>query len=296
MTTNSLPPSVRQTPGRNGLPRLAISSGRASAEIYLHGAHATAWQPAGAAAPVLWVSRDSQFQAGAPIRGGVPICFPWFAAHGSDSGAPMHGFARIRPWTLVSAEDHDGEVQVVLRLADADPWRPSAWPHRFAAEYRVTMGSRLALALNVTNTGGAPLSFEAALHTYYAVRDIREVMVTGLAGTDYLDKVEALARKTQGDAPIRFSGETDRVYLDTDATCTIHDPGLGRRIEIAKTGSRSTVVWNPWIDKARAMPDFGDDEWTSMLCIETANVRDAAIRLEPGSHHVMTAVVAVERL
>jgi D-hexose-6-phosphate mutarotase len=291
----SLPPSIRREPGRNGLPRLSIRSPRATAEIYLHGAHVTAWQPAGAA-PVIWVSRESQFREGAPIRGGVPICFPWFAAHASDTGAPMHGFARIRSWTLVSAGDHDGEVQVVLRLADAQPWRASAWPHRFAAEFRVTIGARLAMALDVTNTGDTPLTYEAALHTYFAVRDVRGVTVTGLNGTEYLDKVDAFARKTQGEAPIRFAGETDRVYLDTEAACTIHDPGLARRIEIAKTGSRSTVVWNPWIDRARAIPDFGDDEWPSMLCIETANVRDAAVRLEPGSHHVMAAVLAVGAL
>ena len=195
----------------------------------------TAWQPAGAA-PVLWVSRDSLFDAAKPIRGGVPVCFPWFAAHGTDASAPMHGFARLRTWTLTSAEDRDGEVHLTFELVDDELSRRSAWPHRFRARYRVVVGDRLGLGLDVYNTGEAAFTFEAALHTYFAVKDIRQVSVTGLAGTDYLDKVDGFARKREGEAPIRFVGETDRIYLDTEATCTIDDPGLHRRIEVAKTG------------------------------------------------------------
>ncbi len=290
-----LPPSVRLGPGRNGLDRLAIATVRCTAEVYLHGAHVTAWQPTGAD-PVIWVSGDSHFHADKPIRGGVPICFPWFAAHATDASAPMHGFARLREWALSGAEDRDGEVQVTFLLTDDETSRRSAWPHKFRAEYRVTFGDRLALALDVTNAGDVPLTFEAALHTYFAVANVREVGVTGLERTEYLDKVEGFARRREGDAPIRFAGETDRIYTQTESTCTIHDPGRRRRIAIAKTGSQSTIVWNPWIDKARAMPDFGDHEWPSMLCIETANVRDAAVPLEPGSHHTMTAVIAVGAL
>jgi len=284
---------VRLTPGRNGLERLAIGTPRGTAEIYLHGAHVTAWRPSGAD-PVIWVSADSQFHPDKPIRGGVPICFPWFAAHATNASAPMHGFARLRGWTLGAVEDRDGEVHATFSLTDDEESRRSAWPHPFTATYRVTVGARLGLTLDVANTGTGPLTFEAALHTYFAVGDIRTVGVTGLAGAEYLDKVHGFARKREGDAPIRFAGETDRVYLETESTCTIHDPGLRRQIAVAKTGSRSTIVWNPWSDKARAMPDFGDDEWPSMLCIETANVRDAAVSLEPGSHHTMTAVVAVD--
>ena len=291
--TSDLPPSVQQSPGRNGLPRLTVSTARATAEVYLHGGHVTGWQPSGAE-PVIWVSRDSQFRPDKPIRGGVPICFPWFGAHATDASAPMHGFGRLREWTLAGAEDQGGEVHLTFLLTDDDTSHRSAWPHRFKAEYRVTVGERLAMAIDVTNTGGAPVTFEAALHTYFSVRNVRDVGVTGLAGTEYLDKVDGFARKCEGDAPIRFIGETDRVYLDTESTCTIHDSGLGRRIEIVKTGSRSTIVWNPWIDKARAMPDFGDDEWPSMLCVESANVRDAAVRLEPASHHMMSAVISVQ--
>ena len=292
--TVQLPPSVQLAAGRNGLERLTIQTARGSGEVYLHGAHVTAWRPAGAD-PVIWVSADSQFHPEKPIRGGIPICFPWFAAHATEASAPMHGFARLSGWTLGSVEDRDGEVHVSFTLTDDDRSRRSAWPHPFTATYRVTFGARLGLTLDVANPGTDRLTFEAALHTYFGVGDIRTVGVTGLAGTEYLDKVDGFARKRQDDAPIRFSGETDRVYLETESTCIIHDPRLQRQIAIAKTGSRSTIVWNPWSDKARAMPDFGDDEWPSMLCIETANVREAAIPLEPGSHHTMTAVIAVDK-
>ena len=289
----AFPPGVTLVSGRNGLPCVNVRTLAASADVYLHGAHVTAWQPADQA-PVLWVSRESQFATGAPIRGGVPICFPWFAAHATDATAPAHGFARLRGWRLTDASLDDSRVELRFACRDDEATRRSPWPHPFAAEYRVSLGEQLSLALDVSNTGDVPIAFEAALHTYFAVSDIRRVTVTGLAGTNYLDKVEGLAVKRQGDAPVAFAGETDRIFLDTEATCTIHDPGLGRRIHVAKRGSLSTIVWNPWIAKARAMPDFGDDEWRQMLCIETANVRDRAVRLEPGSHHTMSAHVHLD--
>jgi D-hexose-6-phosphate mutarotase len=288
-----LPSGVSLAPGNGGLARVRVETPRVRGEIYLHGAHVTAWQPAEQAA-VLWVSRESQFKTGAPIRGGVPICFPWFAAHATDPAAPAHGFARLGTWRLTDASRDGDRVELRLAWRDDEATRRSPWPHPFAAEYRVSFGDQLALALDVGNTGDAPIAFEAALHTYFAVSDIRRVTVTGLAGTEYLDKMEGLALKQQGDAPMSFAGETDRIFLDTEATCTIHDPGLGRQIRVAKRGSLSTIVWNPWIAKARAMPDFGDDEWPEMLCIETANVRERAVRLEPGSHHTMSAYIHLD--
>jgi glucose-6-phosphate 1-epimerase len=158
--TFDLPPSVQLGPGRNGLPRLTVSTARATGEVYLHGAQVTAWRPSGAD-PVIWVSRDSQFQADKPIRGGVPICFPWFGAHASDASAPMHGFARLSEWTLAGAEDRGGEVHLTYLLTHDGTSHRSAWPHPFKAEYRVTVGERLAMALDVTNTGDAPVTFEA---------------------------------------------------------------------------------------------------------------------------------------
>jgi glucose-6-phosphate 1-epimerase len=287
----TLPPSVRLDAGNGGLPRLRISNTHGAAEVYLHGAHVTAWQPAGQS-PVLWVSRDSAFAAGKPIRGGVPICFPWFAAHATDKNAPGHGYARLEDWPLVDAREAGGETELVFELTSAGRTWP-LWPHPFTARYRVTLGPTLGLALEVQNTGAEPITFEEALHTYFAVQYVREVSITGLEGADYLDKVDGMTRKNQGSDPIRFTAETDRIYLATQATCTIHDPGRHRRIVIDKTGSDTTVVWNPWIDKARAMPDFGDLEWPEMVCVETCNVNAHPVRLAPGAAHTLTASIRV---
>ncbi len=288
----ALPPTVSLEPGEGQLPRLIVANALARAEIYLHGAHVTAWQPQGHE-PVLWMSRKSAWDATKPIRGGVPICFPWFGPHATDKTAPGHGFARLLDWTLVEARDDErGATHLTFELTPPAP-PPAAWPHTVAATYHVTVGSSLVLALDVRNPGTDACSFEEALHTYFAVRDVRAIEISGLAGTDYLDKVGGTSQRNQGAEPIRFTAETDRVYLNTQAACTIHDPGARRRIVVRKSRSNATVVWNPWVDKARAMPDFGDDEWPEMVCVETGNVNLHAVRLAPGASHTMTATIDV---
>jgi D-hexose-6-phosphate mutarotase len=292
MDRTSLPSTVALETGEGGLPRLAIVNPLARAEIYLHGAHVTAWQPAGHP-PVLWMSGQSLWNAAKPIRGGVPICFPWFGPHASDAAAPSHGFARLRDWTLVEARDGElGETHLAFELTP-EASRPAAWPHAFAATYRVSVGRSLILSLEVHNPGPEPFTFEEALHTYFAVQDVRAVEIRGLENAEYLDKVGGTTTRNQGPDPIQVTAETDRVYLNSQAMCTIHDPGLDRWIEVRKSGSEATVVWNPWVAKARAMPDFGDDEWPEMVCVETGNVNVHAVTLAPGGRHVMNAMIDV---
>jgi glucose-6-phosphate 1-epimerase len=292
LVRTALPPSVRLESGEGQLPRLTVANPMARAQIYLHGAHVTAWQPEGHA-PVLWMSRDSLWQPGKPIRGGVPICFPWFGAHATEKSAPGHGYARLADWTLVDAhDDEQGATRLAFQLTPGAVLWP-LWPHRFEATYRVTVGSSLGLALEISNMGAEEFTFEEALHTYYDVEDVRTVSVSGLEGADYRDKVEGMAGRKQGPDPIRFTGETDRVYLNTQGPCTIHDPGRRRRIVSRKTGSDATVVWNPWVDKAKAMADFGDLEWPGMVCVETCNVNAHAVTLAPGARHTMTATIEV---
>ena len=288
----TLPAAVRLLTG-GALPRLQIETSRVAAEIYFHGAHVARWHPSHADDPVLWLSRHSRFAANAAIRGGVPICFPWFGPHRTDPQAPSHGLARIADWTLVdAAELPDGEVTLAFALAGTDQtWR--AWPHAFDITLRVSIGATLGMTLAVANPGSEPIAFEEALHTYFTVGDVERVSISGLEHTDYLDKVERLARKRQGNDPIAFTGETDRVYLDTTATCVLSDPVLRRRIVVGKSGSRTTVVWNPWRNKARTLPDFGDDEWRRMACVETANTGEAAVRLRPGERHSMSVDIRV---
>jgi glucose-6-phosphate 1-epimerase len=287
------PKGVSLEPGPGGLDRLRLEASEGEAHVFLHGGHVSHFQPKGER-PVLWVSRASRFERTRPIRGGVPVCFPWFGPKAGDPDAPMHGFARILPWHLAEVtRDSSGRLEARLELT-----AEAAAQRGFRLELGVTLtlsvGRSLRLALAVHNAGAAPARFEEALHSYFAVSDVTEVRVHGLEGTSYLDKTEAMARKPGAKGPIAISAETDRVYLDTTATVTIEDPGWDRRVVVSKTGSATTVLWNPWVAKARAMPDFGDDEWPRMLCVETANVGEQALTLAPGATHVMTAMLGVE--
>ena len=288
----ALPPGVRLTSGRGGLAVLLVDVPAAQAAIYLHGATVTGWTPTGHD-PVLWVSSSSRFDTSAPIRGGVPICFPWFAARAGRPESPSHGFARLSEWSLIAAEDDGESVTVKLRLTDEDAVGNETWPHRFEAVYTVVVGSRLMLALQVTNRGEEDMVFEEALHTYFAVRDIRSTEVIGLEGQQFLDRLGGPGPVPGVPDPVSFVAETDRIYLGTGATTTVRDPEAGRSVLIRKAGSDATVVWNPWVDKARAMDDFGDDEWETMVCVETCNIRDAAVHLAPGASHPMTATFEV---
>jgi glucose-6-phosphate 1-epimerase len=287
-----LPGSVVLEPGRGGLDRLVVTAPAGRAEIYLHGAQVTSWRPAGGD-DVLFLSGSSRFTAGKAIRGGVPICFPWFGPHATDASAPSHGFARVLPWRLLGAREAGDDVVVELGLEDSPETRASAWPHPFRATYRVTVGATLRLELEVTSTGTEPVTLEEALHTYLAVADVRRVVVTGLEGTDYRDKVAGGALVPGAAEPVRLTGETDRVYLGTRATTVVEDPAGARSVVVAKDGSVTTVVWNPWAEQAAAVADLGDDEWTGMVCVETANVGDGAVTLAPGETRTMTATLQV---
>jgi len=288
MTSTSASASVVS----DGLPSLAIANRLATARIYLHGGHVAQWRPAGHG-EVLWMSARSLHAPDKPLRGGIPVCFPWFGPHPERPELPAHGFARQRAWALDTVTDlDDGSTRAVLALV-SDAASRAQWPHDAAVTLTVTVGSTLNVELAIANRDPAPLVCEAALHTYFSVGDIRRTTVEGLAGTPYLDKVGGVARRIEGSAPIAFSGETDRVYLGTTATATIVDPLLARRITVAKRGSRSTVVWNPWIAKAAKMADFGDHEWPGMLCVETANAADDRMTIAPGAIERMALDVSV---
>lgn len=274
--------------GNGGLPKIQITTPNALGEIYLHGAHVTSWKPAGEE-EVLFLSPHSLYEDGKAIRGGVPICFPWFGAKADDRKAPAHGFVRTKSWQLESIEQSGEEI--ILSTA-SDESTHAAWPHDFRLEYRVVFGTELLMELTMTNTGSSPLRFEEALHAYYSVGDANKASISGLDGVKYLDKTDSMHEKTQtGDVTI--TAETDRVYLHTAQALELYDPVQQRRIAVEKEESRSTVVWNPWVEKARGLTDLGEDQWKSMLCIEAANVGDAAVDLAPGEQHMITARVRV---
>jgi glucose-6-phosphate 1-epimerase len=262
-----------------------------SGELYLQGAHVTSWRPHGT--EVLWVSRSAVFRPGTAIRGGVPICFPWFADGTDGTASPAHGFARITPWQLVGATRDGRSVELRLTLTDDEQIR-ARWPCSFAADYRVRMsGEELVLSLTVANTGTHPFTYEEALHAYFGVADIGSVTVEGLAGARYLDMVPGADRGPHTQVgPISFTRETDRTFQATGATATIREGD--RMVTVARHGSSSAIVWNPWIDKAASMADFGDEEWRGMVCVETANVKADAVTLAPGAEHTMSARISAQ--
>jgi glucose-6-phosphate 1-epimerase len=286
-------PVVVET-GNGGLPCARVRGARADAEIYLHGGHVTRWQPHGAE-PVLFLSRRAMYAAGKAIRGGVPLVFPWFGPHPTDPQRPMHGFARTRPWRLLTTAPGPGGATVIELALEDDEATRALWPSAFSLRYRVAVGATLTLALEVVNTSTSPFTLETALHTYLAVGDVEAVSIHGLEAARYIDKTDGMARKRQGADALRLSDETDRIFVGTRERCVVDDPALRRRLVIDKAGSATTVVWNPWATKAASIADLEPDDWRRMVCVETANAADDALSLAPGARHVTSASLSVER-
>ena len=278
----------------NGLIFAEIDNAGGTATVCLQGAHLTSFRPKDQPEPVVWVSEASRYLPGKSIRGGVPICWPWFGAHATQSDFPGHGFARTVPWAVVDSGAVQGVTHMTLQLQTSDATR-AQWPHDTPVTLRIAVSEVLEMALSTHNASGQPVPLSEALHTYFQVGDIAEVELQGLDGCAYLDKTEDFARKRQAGA-LRFGGETDRVYVDTTATCVIVDPQLQRRIRVAKQGSASTVVWTPWEQKAAAMGDYTAQGWRNMLCVESANAADNALTLPPGATQTLSVRYSAEGL
>ena len=274
--------------GNGGLPKVRVTSRAATGEIYLHGAHVTSWSPEGAE-EVLFLSSASKWKDGMAIRGGVPICFPWFGDKADDRSAPAHGFVRTKSWSLESIASSTDAVTVNMSTV-SDETTKRWWPADFRAVYRASFGAELKLELEVHNMDSRAVHFEEALHAYFKVGDVRSARMKGLDAVHYLDKTDHYRERVQqGD--VEITSETDCVYLDTECPLELSDPVLGRHIHVAKQNSRTTVIWNPWSEKAKAMSDLGSDQWTEMLCIETSNVLAYAMEAAPGDCHRMSAVI-----
>ncbi len=278
------------TAGNGGLPRLNISTPIASAEIYLHGAQITSFRPAGAE-EVIFLSQHSQFEAGRAIRGGIPVCFPWFRNKLDDPKAPSHGVVRTKAWQLDSVT-HQGDVVTVSLSTESDAGTRAWWPHDFHLVHRATVGAELTQELIMTNTSAGPVRFEEALHTYYRVGAAEAIRIRGLDRVTYLDNTDANREKRQ-EGDIVFTAQTDRAYMDTTHAVEIHDPTLRRRIRLVKENSRSTVIWNPWSTGARSLADLGDEEWRTMACVEASNMRACGVDLGPCEQHTMKTVIEV---
>lgn len=264
-----------------------ISNPHATARIALQGAHLLIFQPH-EEQPLIWLSPEARLAEGKSVRGGVPVCWPWFGPHATEKGYPGHGFARTVPWRLERASQlGDGRTELEFVLVGNETSREQ-WPHASELRQRITIGETLSHELITTNLGERPLIIGQALHSYFQVGDLRQCRVNGLDGCEYLDKVAGMRRARQQGA-VGFTGEVDRIYLDTPARCEIVDPALQRRIVIQAEGSHSTVVWTPWAEKAAQMGDLGPDGYLNMVCVETANAAEDVVEIAPGAQHRMVA-------
>ncbi len=271
-------------------PSVHVTTTKCSGEMHLHGAQVTSWKPTGAQ-EVIFLSSRARWEEGQAIRGGIPICFPWFRAKADDPKAPAHGFVRTKIWALESIAQHDGDI-IVSMFTESDAGTQKWWPADFRALLRATFGSVLNLELTVTNRGASSIRFAEALHTYHAVGDMHTARIHGLDGATYLDNTDANREKKQsGDVVV--SSAMDSAYVNNESAIELLDPALHRRIHIAKQNSRTTVVWNPWEEAANKMSDMGAGEWQKMLCAEAANILSDIVELAPGKNHTIGATISV---
>lgn len=262
---------------RPGLPELILERAAARLRISLQGAHVTQYTVDGE--ELLWLSASAAYRRGTAIRGGIPICWPWFGASPDAPAAPQHGFARTSHFRLESQHDDAGQTAVTLTLDEApaiDGWQGAA-----ALEVEFRLSDQLWMELRTRNLSGRDLLVGAGLHSYFRVSDARAVSIPGVTGLDYLDKPEGFARRTQA-TPLEIDGEIDRVYLQPPPTVELIDPARPGVVHIDAWGHTDLVVWNPGAAVARSMADFDNAGYRNMVCIEPALALDNRRRLAPG--------------
>jgi D-hexose-6-phosphate mutarotase len=294
MTTQTnvvTPARVTFLDGQNDLSMLEVNTRWSNAEIYAHGAQVTQFRLKNEP-PLLFMSQFSRFSDGQPIRGGIPVIFPWF---GLREGLGQHGFARVKDWDLKEIiPGADGSVSLRFRLPDCPE---AATLPAFTADYIVAVGERLSCKLVVTNDSrDDPFTFENCLHTYFEVSDVTAIRIEGLKGVHYVDTVANFTQIQESGEAFRIGAEVDRIYMNTQHAVEIIDQRFGRKIRIEKEGSLSTVVWNPWIAKAQQMQDFGNEEYQRMVCVESGNVANNKITLAPGETSTLGICVSSETI
>jgi len=256
--------------------------------------------------PLIWLNDQAVFKQGTPVRTGVPVCWPWFgnlarnpeavqAMRVSDQPASAHGLVRAMDWQLQGIDSAtDDNLRIEFTLPETQGKLPG-WPHKVALKLSIVLGDHLGISLTSTNLGDAPVTLSQALHSYFAVSDVRDVHVEGVAGLDYIETLEDWQVRNQT-SELRFAGETDRIYQNVPAQLTIVDPVWKRRVRLTSSGSNAAVIWNPWIDRAAQFSDMADDGWQRMLCIESANVMDDVVVLLPGASHTLGVTIVSEPL
>lgn len=279
----------------DGLPLFELRGDFGSARFSPQGAHLIDFTPS-AQPPLLFLSNETALTPGKAIRGGIPVIFPWFGARVGHPESPMHGLVRTRIWEVLKIDVPDKGPGLIQMLFEATPETQAIWPHSFALNVEFTLGEALLVRWETRNTGKIPFNFEQALHPYFPVTDVGSASVEGLRGAEYIDKTDAMRLKKDIMDSVIFSAETDRLYLNTEETLTLEDPGSASKIILEKTGSKSSVVWNPWIDKSATLSDLGDVEWKQFVCVEQANAAQNSVLLPAGCVHIFEARYVRKRI
>ncbi len=281
--------------GKGGLPMIQVKTAKAKALISIHAGQVLSYQPAGEAEDVLFLSEKAYYQDGKAIKGGAPICWPWFGADPEGKGRPGHGFVRNRGWNVVATEAlANGDIKVTVGLDDTSETQ-AIWPHAFSLRQEIVIGDSLNLSLNTRNTGKEKFTITQAFHTYFKVGDISRAKVSGLADCDYLDKAGGGNTQKHQTGDVTIDAEVDRIYLNVGNTLTIDDAALKRQIQITSQGSKTAVVWNPWEKIAKDMADLEDHDYQRLLCVETTNAADDVREVAPGGECRLTANYRVMR-
>ena len=271
-------------PGDAGLPMLVVANTLGRAVIALQGAHVMAFQPAGGR-ELLWLSPKCILAPGKAIRGGIPLCLPWFGP--SADGEVAHGFARTQNWSPVAAEImEDGATRLVLELA-GDAASSAQWPHAFVFQLELIVGRELTLKLSAQNGSNEPAPLAFAFHTYFAVPNVAEARVSGLDGTTYIDKMDGATRKLQA-GDVTINAVTDRVYLDVPKRQTLRG---GDALVNIDSDAKCAVVWNAWTND-KTIADMGEGNHVGYLCVERGDVADYAQTLAPGASYRTTMTLS----
>lgn len=265
--------------GQGGLPMIQVETTKASALISIHAGQVLSYRPAGESEDVLFLSEKAYYQDGKAIKGGAPICWPWFGPDPEGKGRSGHGFVRNRGWNVKATETlPNGDIKVIVGLDDT-PETQAIWPHSFSLRQEIVIGESLTLSLISRNTGNEAFSITQAFHTYFKVGDISRTKVLGLADCEYIDKVGGSNAQKKQSGDVTIDAEVDRIYLNVGNTLTIVDAALNRRIQITSQGSKTAVVWNPWEKIAKDMADLEDDDYKRLLCVETTNAADDVVEV-----------------
>lgn len=280
--------------GDGGFIQARVQNDEAEAAISTYGGQVLSYRPSSESRDLLFVSEAAYYEEKKAIKGGIPICWPWFGPDPEGKGRPAHGFVRNRQWGVLGTETlDDGKTRLLLGV-DSDEGTRKIWPYDFELRIQIDIGSSLEVTLLTVNNSDRPFVVSQALHAYFQLSDITRGRVFGLDGATFIDKVDGDREKVQ-DGPVVIAGEVDRIYDSNGADLSVEDSLLGRRILIQSSGSRSVVVWNPWIEKAAAMGDFMPDEYKEMICVETANAGSDTVSIAPGCEYQLQARYRVVR-